>query len=819
MRPCISKNILIWQLVLLMVSMIAIPGCWIPLPEETAIVVEVFDAQGNPVDGVSLLLDSADTIVTGSQLDVGQIFISLSQEGDHTLQLDTASLVDPQGGIGWMPLAYQISGDVSALAFTNKPFVGSSEVLIVPVNKGEVTVATFYLDDIQKSPMDNQWLTDGSNTSPYRLGNNTDEFRDSPEPVFWWKTDPSLGDTVVYTFQLWEDDDGDTRFPLGVINHAQYNTAMDPAGLGYKQPDWQVPLAGIQRVESASTVNQVQVWSSPAFDGPDTIRYDLYYAPTTLWNNAVWENNPVARNINDTGVLDGFAMKFVVGAGSANPGLVLTNGTEYTFALRARDAVSNLDSITGITSTRMVTLQAGTALGAITNLGAVADSLAGGSLDLTFICNPFDDLRVYVAPSADFSLHPYDIRFIRDTLNCNTSPKFYSLTGLVNGIEYAVALEPFDSSGNVGTASSVVLGTPSGASSGDTAAPTGLSFTAIPMGSGNVDVTVSAVTDASSVIRRIYWAPAIFTPNEEAMMFTTYVGGASPQTLSISDIPNGIPFNYAVRAIDSSGNSSFATTQFALSEISSIGPTWASDDPAFFSTVSYSMGGTIWPLGVTWDYGSSTAGFALGQDPQTGAGEYVWRVIQENPVKGVSRATKLGVFYTYSGYYYASTESGGLAMSSPSTNADHRDVFSFAEAGILSADVMGTPFDSTDSARYRQRTAAQYSASLAAGFDTSNQLSILYNTDEDGQAVAFPATLEISPGNFIPGDVGILRVIAQNKQGTFPTPEPHLQVKNFQTSYFTGTDDLEIFPPPFVGVSGIYYIPPLDEADYQDPLW
>ena len=307
MKSGFRKIILVVQLALLLVSLAVISGCWIPLPEETAIVIEAFDGQGNPLDGVVLLLDGSDTLVTGIQQNEGQVFVSLKSAGDHTIQLETTSLIDPQGGIGWMPLASQISGEVDPISFLYRPFAGGSNVLIVPVNKDEITVVTIYLDDMLKSPMDNQWLTDGSNPSPYRPDNNTDEFRDSPEPVFWWRADPSLGTTVTYTFQLWEDDDADTRYPLGVIDQAQYNIAMDPTGPGYVQPDWQVPLAGVQRAEAASTVNQIVVWSSQASDVPNPIDYDLYYAPRLQWDNNDWGNNPVLRDVQE--ILDGSAIK------------------------------------------------------------------------------------------------------------------------------------------------------------------------------------------------------------------------------------------------------------------------------------------------------------------------------------------------------------------------------------------------------------------------------------------------------------------------------------------------------------------------------
>jgi len=811
MRSGLKKYIPIPQFALLLALLVVTSGCWIPQPEETAIVVQVYDAQGGPVDGVNLLLDGSETLVTGSQQDAGQVFKSLSSEGDHTVQLDTTTLIDPQGGIGWVPLASQISGELAPLSFGNRPFAGGSDVLIVPVNKGEITVVTVYLDDIQKSPLDNQWLTDGSypspsnlSLSPYRSGDNSDEFQDTPEPVFWWRTDPSLGATITYTFQLWEDDDADTRFPLGVIDHAQYTTAMNPSAPGYIQPDWQVPLAGVQRAE-AGGLNQVTLWSSQANDASAPVDYDLYYAPTSQWNNADWENNPVVRDVQ--GILDGSAIKFPVGAGTTNMGVVLKNGVEYTFALRARDGASNLDT-TGPISTRTATPPGSTPPGSASIISAVANSSLGGQIKIDLTCQPNDDLRVYAAPNGDFNARPFDLRFIRGFYTCGTPPNSYILDNLVNGVTYALGLEPYDANGNVGTASSVAMATASYTAALDTTAPTGLTLTVTPLGNGNVDVMVSAVADSSSVVRRIYWAPASFTSNEEAMMFTTIPSSSPSVTLPLGDIPNGIPFNYVARAIDSFGNSAIAATQVSLVEADSTGPAWVSDDPAFFSTVSYSMGSTTWPLGVTWSY----SGFAMGQTPGIGQGEYIWRVIQENPDRGVSIDTKLGAFYTWSGYYYASTQSGSFNMSAPSSNADHRDAFNFVEAGILSADVMDTPFTSASSSpnRYQQRTASEFSSSLSAGSGTTNQLTVLYNTDEDGQAVV---SQEVGGGY-----LGILRIVTTNKQRPLPTPEPHLQGKEFQLSYFTDDDRFVTFPAPLFG-GDVFYLGTLDDPDYQDPLW
>ncbi|MDT8395831.1 MAG: hypothetical protein RRA32_05190, partial [bacterium] len=395
-------------------------GCCIPLPEETAIVVEVFDARGGPVNGVSFILDGSDTVITGTQFSYGQVFKSLSVAGPHDLQMEMDSLTDPQGGTGWVPLASQLSGELVPRPFGKRPFAGGSDILDVPVNKGEITVVSIYLDDLLKSPADNQWLTDGSNPSGFRAGNDTDEFRDSPEPVFWWRQDPSMGVTVDFTVQLWEDDDTDTRYPLGIADHVQYGAAMNPANAAYQAPDWQVPLAGIQRAESASTVNQVVLWASQAFDGAGTpaTAYDLYYAPASHWNGSDLESNPVLRDLSYS--IDGSAARFQVGIGTLNDGLVLKNGVPYTFALAARDEASNLDTVTAGTprGERMAApREEGNTLGSVSGL-VVTDNPDGGTLTVAFNCAPSDSLRIYAAPSGAFNTRPFDPRFVREEISC-----------------------------------------------------------------------------------------------------------------------------------------------------------------------------------------------------------------------------------------------------------------------------------------------------------------------------------------------------------------------------------------------------------------
>ena len=112
---------------------------------------------------------------------------------------------------------------------------------------------------------------------------------------------------------------------------------------------------------------------------------------------------------------------------------------------------------------------------------------------------------------------------------------------------------------------------------------------------------------------------------------------------------------------------------------------------------------------------------------------------------------------------------------------------------------------------FRQRTTALFTGDLGSGSDTTNQISILYNTDEDGQTIVFP---EMEGGY-----LGIVKVQATNKQRPFPTPEPYLQNKEFQMSYYSEEDRLVVYPVPYPGETGIYFVPPLNLADYSDPVW
>jgi hypothetical protein len=242
-------------LVCLTVLSLLLTACWIPLPEETAIVVKVLESANpvnqpvsaddvKPVEGVVVLIDGG-----GASTDAqGNIFRSFDASGDHLVQVDAGSLIDPQGGRRWVLAGSHISGERRGAAVIYEPLPAGRQFavidtsLVVPVEKGSITVVTIYLQEMLVSPMDNQWLTDGSDPdSPYRSGNGSFEYLDTPQPTFWWRQEPSIlgtaGTPLDFNFQLWEDDDGDTRYPLGVVNTVDYAAVTNSTSPTYIAPE------------------------------------------------------------------------------------------------------------------------------------------------------------------------------------------------------------------------------------------------------------------------------------------------------------------------------------------------------------------------------------------------------------------------------------------------------------------------------------------------------------------------------------------------------------------------------------------------------
>ncbi len=101
-----GKLSLLWLLLLPLIF----SACWIPLPRDTAIVVQVLegaDPTGIPIEGVAVLIDGQPNLTRGD----GTVFQSLSIGGLYPVQVDVETLGDPQGGRRWTLLGSQISGE------------------------------------------------------------------------------------------------------------------------------------------------------------------------------------------------------------------------------------------------------------------------------------------------------------------------------------------------------------------------------------------------------------------------------------------------------------------------------------------------------------------------------------------------------------------------------------------------------------------------------------------------------------------------------------------------------------------------------------
>ncbi len=400
---------------------------------------------------------------------------------------------------------------------------------------------------------------------------------------------------------------------------------MNASSPSYIQPDWQVPLAGLQRAEAALTVGQINLWWGLAQDNVALSSYDVYYAPAILWSSN-WEENPVLRGVV-TSTDDGFAKTASLGPGTFNPSVLFRNGSEYTFGLRARDTSTNLDSVT-TTSTRSAISSGSSLSWSSTVLTAVADSTTGGKVILTFpgsasAITGTTTYRIYAAPVTDFALHAFHDRYIRaQTVSYGST----SMTELVNGVPYTFGVEPIDSSGNFAPGITAVA-TPSSASAADTTSPVWAgsgAFTAATNGNpGEVNITFQDIaSDTATVSYRIYYAPfSLAVSNMEAMYFTDVPAfGATPQTITLTGFVNGVIYRFGIRAFDPSGNTVDGTSNPTLTLDSTTGdtagPTWSTNTQAFFSSLNWSAGSTVYPVGWTYDYN----GFALKQDrPETGS--------------------------------------------------------------------------------------------------------------------------------------------------------------------------------------------------------
>jgi hypothetical protein len=808
----VGKVIWIWLLFL----PIIFTACWIPLPRETAIVVQVLegaDPTGIPIEDVDVIIDGQSLITRED----GTVFQSFTTGGAHNVQVDAASLVDPQGGIRWTLLGSRISGESpegSYLAYADRGFAFGDTAMAVPVQTGFITAVTIYVSQLQASPVDNQWVTDGRAipSSPYR-SLAIDEFDDPILPVFWWRQEPSLGNTVNFIFQLWQDTDGDTRFPLGVVDASDYASVMASV-----PPDWQVPLSGLQKATAVpGSASEVQLLSGAALDDVDgaNVTYDVYYAQTPFWDNNQWENNNIIRNVLVT--QDSGAVRSDLSF--STPGFTTKNGVQYTFGLRAQDTSANMDTLFATNTSNATPVSGNTPLGTVNNL-SVLGSPQAGKVDFQFDGRPVStEYRVYAGPSA---ARTYEEKYVRKIFTGPANAVTGTLTGLVNGTTYYIGVEPFAANNDVGVAGSPIQATPLPA--GDSTAPTwdtGGFINVSMSGAGAVQASWDSATDLSSppVTYRLYHGVNLSSSDAGARATGIYAFiDTTATTVDLQDLVNNVAYEFDVRAIDSVGNATapISTTLTLSSLADTTGPIWTTSDQSpqpLFTSINWSNGPMIYPLGWVYSYN----GFGLSQNPNASPpeGEYVWRVIQDDgsspPVQ-----SKLGAFYTYNGYYYWSGESGALKMSNVSSNVDHEQVFTFMEVGLppLAAPslIMGTPLDASPSQgrSYLQRPASEFTGLLSSNTVTDpdfvNQMIIRYDTNLDGEATNV---------QFVPsGNGAFLRSLVMNRKTSLALDPPYLQYKGFGLTYSENVDNLVPFPG---AIDPVLFFGTLANPDFEDP--
>ncbi len=737
-------------------------GCWIPLPEETGLVVEVLDETGNMVDDVTVEVDTT-ALVTGVNGDPGQVFVSYSGGGAHSVGLNPATLTDPQGGVRYVPLAAKVSGTLyPSSAWERRFFSDSGSELSVQVAKGYITRVTIYVAELCPGPFDNQWLTDGSVAMNYRPENGSREFQATPVPTFWWRENPALlgsdgSGAITNTFQLWEDRDGDIRYPLGVVDAAGFAAAV---GTG-NPPDWQLPHRALQRARAGAGGNgQVYLWASPASGATS---YDVYWAPTAFWNDLFWYENRVlydARVVND-----GAALRVDLGHATANSRdnagrpLLFRSGTPYTFALRARDASGNMDTLAA-TPTRTVTPQGDPAhpVSWAGDLAGVANPAGGSALLAWTPATNADYYRFYVAPAYSLPNIPFNDRFLWKVLPAPLSS--YTLPGLLNSVTYVIGVEPVDASGNAAPGATVRV-TPNTSTrtppyvdplrrGGQVVLTDRLAtfyFNFATDSDGPVTYRIFAVPHGGTIPQ----IPADLNPH---MDFTTIYPGTgtfdsylTTDLSALGGVIPGVTYSFMLCAIDPLGNYLFYGGGTGVKMASSPGPVW--DSLSFNPALLTGVDGRI--LGYRWDW----TGFTLGRDPAQGKGEYVWRVRQAGP-SGTMEG-KLAAFYTYPGYFYHSSDTsdpdGDLAMLPVQAVTSQRRALNFLHSGLLDfltqfsgspvtgpVPVMGAYLGSTASAtdQYRQRSVFDWSSRLESGLvgpEQVNNLHLRYNTDADGKVV------------------------------------------------------------------------------------
>ncbi|HWW00426.1 MAG TPA: fibronectin type III domain-containing protein [Candidatus Acidoferrum sp.] len=217
----------------------------------------------------------------------------------------------------------------------------------------------------------------------------------------------------------------------------------------------------------------------------------------------------------------------------------LTNGSSYSYRVRATDAAGNLSPYSSVASATTPDTQPPTA-----PTGLTATAVSGTQINLSWTAST-DNVGVtgYMVERQD----PGSTSFVQVGTPTGTT---FNDTGLVNASSYSYRVRATDAAGNLSGYSSVASAT-----TPDTqppTAPTGLTATAVSQSQINLSWTAS--TDNVGVTGYL-----VERQNPGSGSFVQ-VGTPAGTTFSDTGLTAGTNYNYRVRATDAAGNLSLYST-------------------------------------------------------------------------------------------------------------------------------------------------------------------------------------------------------------------------------------------------------------------
>ncbi len=208
----------------------------------------------------------------------------------------------------------------------------------------------------------------------------------------------------------------------------------------------------------------------------------------------------------------------------------LTNGTSYSYTVKAIDAAGNLSAVSNTASATPVAPGDTTAPSAPASLTATAGN---GQVQVA-----------WNAATDNVAVTGYRV-YRGSTLVASPTGTSWTNTGLTNGTSYSYTVKAIDAAGNLSAASNTATATP--VAPADTTAPSAPASLTATAGNGQVQVAWNAATDNVAVTGyRVYRG-------------STLVASPTGTSWTNTGLTNGTSYSYTVKAIDAAGNLSAAS--------------------------------------------------------------------------------------------------------------------------------------------------------------------------------------------------------------------------------------------------------------------